>query len=79
MEFLVSSFLRHNEKNSKDLKFQPSSFKDKKIHHIKLPCKLWVMRVEIPSSRATALRRKIIIYAIYNIEPISKSLKTLHI
>lgn len=37
------------------------------------------MRVEIPSSSATALRRKIITYAIYNTEPISKSLKTLHI
>lgn len=37
------------------------------------------MRVEIPSSSATALTRKIITYAIYNTEPISKSLKTLHI
>lgn len=66
------------KKKSKDLKFHPSGFKDKKIHHIKLPCKLWVMRVETSSS-ATTLRRKIITYAIYNTEPISKSLKTLHI
>lgn len=34
------------------------------------------MRVEIPSLSATALRRKIITYAIYNSEPIPK---TLHI